>query len=221
VASWDPDRIILLPLYPQYSTTTSASSLGEWPDLGIPTQTICCWPREAGFIGAIAARVAATLAEHPGARVLFSAHGLPERTVKGGDPYQWQVERTAEAIVARVGHAFDHVICYQSRVGPLRWIGPYTDAEIARAGADKVATIVVPIAFISEHSETLVELDIEYRHLAERSGVPVYERLPTLGVAPEFIEGLAGLVRGAAGALQSGEGERICPKGFSGCAFAR
>lgn len=221
VASWRPDEIVLLPLYPQYSTTTSASSLAEWPDLGIPTRRICCWPREPGFIGAIASRVAAALVEHPKARVLFSAHGLPERTVKGGDPYQWQVEETAAAIVARVGHAFDHVICYQSRVGPLRWIGPYTDAEIARAGADKVAAIVVPIAFISEHSETLVELDIEYRHLAERSGVPVYERLPTVGIDPSFIEGLAALVRGAAAPLQSGEGGRICAKEFGCCAFGR
>ena len=221
VAAWKPDEITLLPLYPQHSTTTSSSSLIEWPDLGIPTRTICCWPREPGFIGAIARNVAAALAEIPKARVLFSAHGLPERTVKGGDPYQWQVEQTAAAIIARVGHAFDHVICYQSRVGPLRWIGPYTDAEIERAGADKVAVVVVPIAFISEHSETLVELDIDYRDLAERSGVPVYRRLPTVGADPQFIEGLAALVRRPFTGLQSGEGGRICSAGFSGCAFGR
>jgi ferrochelatase len=187
----------------------------------VPTRTICCWPREPGFVAALAARVAAALAEEPRARVLFSAHGLPERVVKAGDPYQWQVERTAAAIVARVGRAFDHVICYQSRVGPLRWIGPYTDAEIVRAGADKVPAIVVPIAFISEHSETLVELDIDYRDLAERSGVPAYRRLPTVGVEPRFIEGLAVLVRGAGRPLQSSEGGRICGKALGGCAFGR
>jgi ferrochelatase len=221
VRSWRPDEIVLLPLYPQYSTTTSASSLAEWPDLGVPTRTICCWPREPGFVAALASRVAAALAEEPGARVLFSAHGLPERTVKAGDPYQWQIEQTAAAIVARVGRAFDHVICYQSRVGPLRWIGPYTDAEIARAGADKVPAIVVPIAFISEHSETLVELDIDYRALAERSGVPAYRRLPTVGIEPGFIEGLAALIRGVGRPLQSGEGGRICDSALGGCAFGR
>src|SRR5690606_27047891 len=127
VLAWRPDRLVLLPLYPQYSTATTASSLAEWPDLGLPTRVVCCWPREPGFIGVIAYRLATALAVHPGARVLFSALGLPERTVKRGDPYQWQVEATAAAIVARVGRAFDHVVCYQSRVGPLRWIGPYTD----------------------------------------------------------------------------------------------
>jgi ferrochelatase len=221
VAAWKPDEITLVPLYPQHSTTTTASSLGEWPDLGVPMRTICCWPREPGFVGAVARRVADALAELPTARVLFSAHGLPERTVKAGDPYQWQVEATAAAIVARVGHAFEHVICYQSRVGPLRWIEPYTDAEIERAGADKRAVIVVPIAFISEHSETLVELDIDYRDLAERSGVSAYRRLPTVGVDPDFIGGLAALVRSAGAGLQSGEGGRICPARFSGCAFSR
>jgi ferrochelatase len=221
VEAWRPDRIVLLPLYPQYSTTTTASSLREWPDLAIPTGTICCWPSEPGFIGAIAARVAAALAEQPQARVLFSAHGLPERTVRSGDPYQWQVERTVAAIVARIGRAFDHVVCYQSRVGPLRWIGPYTDAEIARAGAEKVPLVVVPVAFVSEHSETLVELDIEYRHLAERSGVPSYRRLPAVGTDPGFIAGLAALVRAAGATLQSGEGPRLCPASFGGCAFAR
>jgi ferrochelatase len=221
VQAWQAERIVLLPLYPQYSTTTTASSLREWPDLGIPTRTICCWPSEPGFIAAIATRVAAALVAQPGARVLFSAHGLPERTVKAGDPYQWQVERTAASIVARIGREFDHVVCYQSRVGPLRWIGPYTDAEIRRAGADKAPLIVVPIAFVSEHSETLVELDIEYRHLAEASGVPSYLRLPTVAADPGFIEGLARLVRGAAEALQSEQGGRLCPDAFGGCAFAR
>ena len=108
------------------------------------------------------------------------------RSSNRGDPYQWQVERSAAAIAGRSRiPSLDWRVCYQSRVGPLEWIGPATDAEIARAGAETARPIVVcPIAFVSEHSETLVELDIEYRHLAEQSGVPHYVRVPTVGTAP-------------------------------------
>jgi ferrochelatase len=128
--------------------------------------------------------------------VLFSAHGLPERMIKAGDPYQGQVEQTAKAIADIIG-GLDWSVCYQSRVGPLKWIGPSTDAEIARAAADKVSVVLYPLSFVSEHSETLVELDIEYRHLAEKVGVPIYVRVPTVGTHPLFIAGLARLVRDA------------------------
>ena len=113
------------------------------------------------------------------------------------------------------------VVCYQSRVGPLAWIGPATDAAIRRAGGEGIGLIVAPIAFVSEHSETLVELDIEYRHLAAAAGVPRYVRVPTVGTAPAFIAGLAGLVRQARrhiGAAPSpGDGRRLCPPLFGGC----
>jgi ferrochelatase len=121
-------------------------------------------------------------------RVLFSAHGLPEKIVKAGDPYQAQVERSARAIADRVG-GLDWSVCYQSRVGPLKWIGPSTEAEIERAGTDGKAVVLYPLAFVSEHSETLVELDIEYRHLSEKCGVPAYMRVPTVGTHPAFIAG--------------------------------
>ena len=153
---------------------------------------------EPGFIAASAALVKDGLAkagEGP-RRVLFSAHGMPERVVKAGDPYQQQVERTARAVVEALGIG-DWSVCYQSRVGPLKWIGPSTDAEIERAGRDKVGVVLYPLSFVSEHSETLVELDIEYRHLAKRAGVPTYIRVPTVGTHPLFIEGLARLVRDA------------------------
>ena len=127
-------------------------------------------------------------------RVLFSAHGLPEKIIKAGDPYQAQVERTARAIADRIG-GLDWSVCYQSRVGPLKWIGPSTDTEIQRAGTDGKAVVLYPLAFVSEHSETLVELDIEYRHLSEKSGVPAYLRVPTVGTHPAFIAGLADRVR--------------------------
>jgi ferrochelatase len=128
--------------------------------------------------------------------VLFSAHGLPERVIKAGDPYQAEVEQTAKAIADGLGE-IDWSICYQSRVGPLKWIGPSTEAEIRRAGADKVGVVIYPLAFVSEHSETLVELDIDYRHLAKEVGIPTYIRVPTVGTHPLFIAGLARLVRDA------------------------
>ena len=116
----------------------------------------------------------------------------------------------------------DWRVCYQSRVGPLAWIGPATDAEIVRAGAEGKGVIVVPIAFVSEHSETLVELDQDYSHLAQRSGVPDYRRVPTAGVAERFIAGLADLALRAARSdtpVTCGEG-RICPKDFARCGYA-
>src|SRR5262249_17521704 len=145
------------------------SSLKLWNERArfkMPTTTIESYPVEPGFVAASIDLVKQGVAEAgPGPRrVLFSAHGLPERIVKAGDPYQKQVEQTASAIAARLGEP-DWSICYQSRVGPLKWIGPSTEVEIARAGADKVKAIVYPLSFVSEHSETLVELDIDYRHL--------------------------------------------------------
>jgi len=139
-----------------------------------------------------------------------------------GDPYQWQVEQSAAAIAKQLNLSNDEwVVCYQSRVGPLEWIGPATDAEIRRAGEDGYGVIVVPIAFVSEHSETLVELDIEYRHLAEMAGLADYVRVPTVGTTPEFIEGLADLVEAAAKngtPITCGPG-RICPAAHGRCGY--
>ncbi len=131
-------------------------------------------------------------------RLLLSAHGLPKRIIAKGDPYQAQVEQTARAIVDGLGiEGLDWVVCYQSRVGPLAWIGPATDAEIRRAGVEGKGVMIAPIAFVSEHSETLVELDIEYAHLAASCGVADYRRVPTVGTHPAFIAGLAQLVQQA------------------------
>jgi ferrochelatase len=201
VERFAPDRIVLLPLYPQFSTTTTASSFQAWNDAAtfkVPTKSIESYPTEPGFIDASVELVKQGLVEAGAGlkRVLFSAHGLPERIVKAGDPYQAQVEQTARAIARRID-GVDWSVCYQSRVGPLKWIGPSTDAEIARAGADKVRVVLYPLSFVSEHSETLVELDIDYRHLAKEAGVPVYVRVPTVGTHPLFIGGLARLVRDA------------------------
>jgi ferrochelatase len=229
VAAYAPERVVLLPLYPQYSTTTTASSLANWRHaaravgIGAETHALCCYPAERGFIAAICRSIRATL--QPGARptrLLFSAHGLPKKIVARGDPYQWQVERTVAAIVAELGKdAPDWAICYQSRVGPLEWIGPSTQAEIRRAGKDRVAVLLVPVSFVSEHSETLVELDIEYRRVAEEAGVPHYRRVPTVSADADFIGGLAQLTERAlrqGNAVAADGGGRLCPGVFTHCA---
>lgn len=237
VKAWGPDRVFLLPLYPQYSTTTTASSVKEWHKraqqvgLTAPTTTLCCYPALDGMVSVMASMIRDALAkvdaESEGGRtprILFSAHGLPEKVVTAGDPYKFQVEQTAAAIVAKLaGENFDWTVCYQSRVGPLEWIKPYTEDEIRRAGRDYVPLIVVPIAFVSEHSETLVELDIEYRDLAREAGVPAYVRVPTVGNAEGFITSLGSLVADAhaSGAkLCSENGTRLCPADRTRCAFA-
>jgi protoporphyrin/coproporphyrin ferrochelatase len=221
VKAWQPDEVVLMPLYPQFSTTTTQSSLSDWRaaakkiGLTAPTRVLCCYPDDAGFIGALAAEVRGVLQRWPAGerkRVLFSAHGLPRKVVAAGDPYQWQVERTATALRAALAEpALDSVVCYQSRVGPLAWIGPGTDAEIRRAGEEGIGLVVVPVAFVSEHSETLVELDIDYRHLADTAGVPRYARVPTVGTAPGFIAGLARLARQAQSGPCPASGRRLCP----------
>lgn len=226
VKAFAPERIVLLPLYPQFSSTTTASSDDDWRSaarqagLTVPTVLVCCYASLPGFVEAMAALTAEGLAEarrtHPDSplRVLFSAHGLPKKIVARGDPYPQQVEETAAALAQRLDLPQEQWrVCYQSRVGPLEWIGPATEAEIRRAGADGAAVVLVPIAFVSEHSETLVELDIEYRRLAAEAGVPAYIRVPAVGTNPAFIEGLAGLVREAldgARPVRSQSGGRRC-----------
>lgn len=216
VKAFAPDQVVLLPLYPQFSTTTTGSSLKEWNrnarrgGVTTPTRILCCYPAETGFIEAIAAliRPAYERARAYGRpRVLFTAHGLPQRVVDRGDPYQVHVEQTAAAVLAKLAiPELDSQISYQSRVGPLEWLKPYTEDELKRAGVDRVPLVVVPIAFVSEHSETLVELDITYREEALKHGVPHYERVSTVGTEVAFIGGLAQLVRKA---LASGQ-PQVC-----------
>lgn len=227
VKAWQPDEIVVLPLYPQFSTTTTQSSLRAWrtaaaaAGLTAPTRVLCCYPEEPGFIAALVQAIRHALQRWPAGtkrRLLLSAHGLPQKIVAGGDPYRFQVERTAVALRAALAEpALDSVVCYQSRVGPLAWIGPATDAEIRRAGGEGVGVIIVPIAFVSEHSETLVELDIEYRHLAVAAGVPAYVRVPTAGTAPAFIAGLAAQVRQAQAGPRPAGGARLCPAEYRRC----
>jgi ferrochelatase len=232
VKSFAPDEVVLLPLYPQFSSTTTASSYRAWmasaAAVGLrgSTKLVCCYPTEPGFVAAAAALVRSGIVESRTRtdrplRILFSAHGLPKKIVSRGDPYPSQVEQSARAIAAALGlAAAEWRVCYQSRVGPLEWLGPYADEEIRRAGRDGVAVVLFPIAFVSEHSETLVELDIDYRHLAEQSAVPAYIRVPTVSTAPAFIAGLAELVRAAlasATPVRSQAGRRLCAAGEACC----
>jgi ferrochelatase len=232
VAAWRPDRVLLLPLYPQYSAATTGSSLAAWhaaartAGLDVPTRTVCCYPLEPAFVQAHADLIRdlwpkAAAAGRP--RLLFSAHGLPEAFIRKGDPYQWQVEQTCAAVAEALAVTdLDWKICYQSRVGPQTWIGPFTDQEVERAGADRVPLVLCPIAFVSEHIETLVEMDDEYATLAARHGVPIYVRVPTLSARPGFIAALAALVRrhlaaSSAEGLGGADLLRLCPARFGRC----
>lgn len=203
VKSYNPQEIILLPLYPQFSTTTTESSFEDWEKaakrvgLDVPTVKICCYYDNFGFIAAHVNNIKDMYwraAEEGKPRILFSAHGLPQSVIDHGDPYQDQVEKTVELIAQVLSiDGIDYRICYQSKVGPKKWIGPSTEEEIIEAGKDGMPVVVVPVAFVSEHSETLVELDVEYRELAEKHGVLNYWRVPTLGCDPYFIQTLAEL----------------------------
>jgi len=203
VKEYNPGEIILLPLYPQFSATTSGSSINEWNGLckkenyNIKTKTICCYPTGNNFIISHVSLIKKTLStvESNNFKLIFSAHGLPESKTKKGDPYQRHVEETVKEIILKLKNEnLDYVISYQSRVGPMKWIGPSTDTEIVKCSKEKKGIVIVPVAFVSEHSETLVELDIEYKKLADKNGCSFYKRVPALGVDENFIKGLTELV---------------------------
>ncbi len=208
-----PDKVILLPLYPQFSTTTTQSSLsdfyksvkevggyiGQRNDL---VSEIRQYPDLPEFIDLLAERLAdayekASVYGKPA--ILLSTHGLPKKIAESGDPYTSQCETTANSIREKAGklcgcEASDFVLCYQSRVGPVKWTTPYADAEIIKAAKNKRPVIMVPIAFVSEHSETLVEMDMEYKQLAMENGAPFFYRVATAGADSGFIAGLARMV---------------------------
>jgi ferrochelatase len=201
VKEFAPDHIILLPLYPQFSTTTTGSSFAEWDSvaaqqkLTVSTTKICCYPTHEEFIKAHVQLIRTYYQEaqqFSRPRILFSAHGLPEKVIRKGDPYQLQIEASTQAVIRALGvKDVDYVNCYQSRVGPMKWIGPATSDELLRAGYEHVPVVLVPISFVSEHSETLVELDIEYAELAHENGVDHYYRVPTLSTHAHFIAALS------------------------------
>ncbi len=229
VKAYAPDRIVILPLYPQFSTTTTGSSLRVWRQacksagLDVPTGMTCCYPREIGFVNASARLLRQSYeamiqkgSSRP--RVLFSAHGLPEKVIAGGDPYQWQCEQSASEIAHATGiESLDWQICYQSKVGPLKWIGPSTTEALDKAAAAGLSVLIYAHAFVSDHIETLVEIDQEYAHYAKEKGIPHFARVPALGTDDTFIEGLAGMVRRQAEQISANGGTVICPAHFKRC----
>ena len=231
VQQFSPDEIVLLPLYPQYSTTTTRSSFEDWfaavkrAKLNVPTEMVCCYPFDGGFVAASVDNIRTAyeqfIAQHKTApRLLFSAHGLPEKIVEDGDSYQWACEQSAAKIAAALNIPnLDWGICYQSRVGPLKWIGPSTEEALRQAAKDGVSVLIYPHAFVSEHVETLVEIEEEYRHLAQELGIKAFGRVPTVSCHPEFIGGLARLVREqlGAGKYPNAKNPRVCPMQYGQC----
>ncbi len=225
VRAFAPDDVVLLPLYPQYSTTTTGSSSKAWRKAYKGpgrVHEVCCYFDAAGLAASHARHIERTFQEAgapAGVRLLFSAHGLPESVIRKGDPYQWQVERTCEAIVRELAGAWDWQVCYQSRVGPMKWIGPSTPEAVEQAASEGKGVVVVPVAFVSEHVETLVELDRDYAELARAKGCPVYLRVPAVGIERPFIESLAGLV--AASLVKAGcqPGGGACERRFGRCPY--
>lgn len=201
-----PDEVVLLPLYPQYSKTTTGSSLKEWARRSPPNgwrprvYTIRDYHDDARYIDALAASVEAALAgfgDPAAVDVVFSAHGVPVEVIAAGDPYQRQVERTVELVWARGGWPARRRLAYQSKVGPSKWLRPSlreTLEKLGRSGARRV--LVAPVSFVSDHVETLYEIDIVHRHLARRFGIEEFRLTPGLNDSPRFVQALAGLVRG-------------------------
>jgi len=201
IQSYSPDEIVLMPLYPQYSAATSGSSIKEWKDVcktnnyHIKTSTICCYPTDQNFINAHTKEIIKKIKDLKNFKLIFSAHGLPEKNIKKGDPYQWQVEQSVKKIVESLDDKnLDWILSYQSRVGPLKWIGPSTENTIIENSKIGKHIVLVPIAFVSEHSETLVELDIEYKEIADANGCKNYTRVPALGINEDFIKAMSELI---------------------------
>lgn len=202
VKIYNPDKIVLLPLYPQYSTSTTDSSFKDWydsakkADFQKPTFEIREYPTEKGFIEAGVDRIRPLYEQassYGRPKMLFSAHSLPKSFIRSGDPYQKQCEQTVAAIVKALDIPdLDWLLAYQSQLNERTWIGPSLSQEIQKAEQEKRPIVIYPVAFVSEHVETLVELDIEYREIAENS--PYYGRAHTVGCHERFIAGLADLI---------------------------
>ncbi|HEY9658638.1 MAG TPA: ferrochelatase [Allocoleopsis sp.] len=201
------DKLVILPLYPQFSISTSGSSFRllerlwqEDPSLQrIEYTVIPSWYKRPGYLKAMAQLIAQQLdqsADPNKAHIFFSAHGVPLSYVEeAGDPYQQEIEECTELIMRTLNRPNSHTLAYQSRVGPVEWLKPYTEEAIPELAAQGIEDLlVVPISFVSEHIETLQEIDIEYRELAEEAGIENFQRVPALNTHPVFINDLADLV---------------------------
>lgn len=201
-------ELFLLPLYPQYSRTTTGSSFKEWRDLhrdryarAFRVKSVKDYYLHRRYIDAINDRIDATIRdrfteeERGSLHFLFSAHGTPIADVEAGDPYSRQIAATIAAVMESRGHDYPHHNSFQSRVGPVKWLEPYTQDMLAKLGAEGVKNLlVVPIAFVTDHIETLHELDIELRHVAQGAGIDRYEVMYALNDTPTFIAALADVI---------------------------
>lgn len=220
------EQIIYLPLYPQFSTTTTKSSFYYWNKtfakkankqlLHVKQKYICCYYDDLNFINAHVNIIAPKFKQAfecleknsnklNGIRILFSAHSIPEKltySIKqggSGDPYQAQIIKTVNLLMKKIQSIFstisiEYLITYQSKIGPIKWLSPSTEEEILKCTKEKTIPIIVPITFVSENSETLYELDIEYKELLQENDMPHFFRCPTLSLNEIFIKGLENLI---------------------------
>ncbi|MGA3043122.1 MAG: ferrochelatase [Bryobacteraceae bacterium] len=208
-----PEEVVLLPLYPQYSRTTTGSSMNEWRRRFHPNgwnprvHAVTEFHEDAGYIDALVEWIDRSLAEFDNPAevdMVFSAHSVPMAVIEAGDPYQRQIERTVELVWRQGRWPGRRHLCYQSKVGASKWLQPSMHATLKRLaveGSRKV--LVIPISFVSDHVETLHEIDIEHRAQALGLGIQEYRMVPGLNDAPRFIEVLAGLVRARVAQLVS------------------
>ena len=202
------DRIVLLPLFPQYSMTTTGSCLKHFQaldqKLGIASKTrvsvIRTWFDEPFYLESIADLIREASGQYAdagpeGVHLIYSAHSIPARYVEEGDPYLEQTRQTVALINARLGNAYPSTLAFQSRIGPIKWLSPSTKDILGQLGRDGISKVlVIPISFVSDHIETLHEIDVIYRDVALKSGIKEFRRIPALNLNPKFVDGLAELV---------------------------
>ncbi len=202
------DELVLLPLYPQFSVSTTGSSFKDFEALAekrgglrhIRRLNISQWHTHETYINALAGQIAEEIEKFPDpnpqhVHLLFSAHSVPQSYIESGDPYLQHTEETVRLVSEKLGNISPVHLSFQSKVGPVKWLEPSTDAklrELAAAGVEQV--LAIPISFVSDHIETLYELDILYKNLADEIGIKSYRRVPALNCNPTFINALADLV---------------------------
>lgn len=203
----EPDnykKIILLPLYPHYSITTTGSSFNEWNRnySGDKSKVVLInnYHKNEKYIAAINQRIDESLQKFPkeiinDVQLVFSAHGTPISLVKKGDPYSFQIKETVDSIMKARNYSHKYHLCYQSKVGPMKWLEPATDVMIEQLAMNgNKHLLIIPISFVSDHIETMFELDIEYRHVADKCGIENYIVMKGLNDSQLFIEALKEIV---------------------------
>jgi len=200
------DELVLLPLYPQYSSTTTGSSLNEWRRLFDEEITVHCveyFYRNEMYLDSLVEKIDDALARFPvpaRAEIVFSAHSVPMAVIAKSDPYQWQIEHTVSLVMNRGGWTNRHRLCYQSKVGASKWLQPSLHRTLKDLAVEHVREVcVVPISFVSDHVETLGEIDHEAREEARRLGISQFEMSNGLNDSPKFIQALSEIVLKAIG----------------------